>query len=579
MRGFLYKDMGIKLNSKKRSFLPLTISLENWEDIKSFYEELQQRQINSAEDQHTWLADRSEIDAFVSEDLAWRYIKFTCNTLDEDIKKRYDYFINEIQPHLAPISDQLNRKFIDFYNVESAPSEAYQILYRSIKNSIELFREKNIPLYTTIANEGQKYARITSKMMIEHEGAELTLQQAAAFLENPDREIRKQVFDKVVDARLKDAAEIDELYSTLVKLRQEVAENASFSNFRDYKFIDLDRFDYSIEDNLEFHNSIRDEIVPLIKLIQERRLNLMDVKELRPYDNDAPIPGELRITAFEQVDELVDKTITGFNNLGFNLGEYIGIMKSNGFLDLDSRKGKAPGGYNYPLAETGIPFIFMNATGRQRDLVTMMHEGGHAIHSFVSRDLELTYFKHTPSEVAELASMSMELISMDQWKVFYKDEKEFKQAVHKHLEDILMVLPWVAIIDKFQHWVYTHPTHSITERDEEWMSILKEFGTGIVNYDGYEEYLKKSWQKQLHLFEIPFYYIEYAIAQLGAIAVWKNYKQNKEQGLNSYMEALKLGYTKSIPEIYKTAGINFSFSKSHLKELANFVKEEIKKYE
>ncbi|MBT5530674.1 MAG: M3 family oligoendopeptidase, partial [Cytophagia bacterium] len=215
--------MGIKLNSKKRSFLPLTISLENWEDIKSFYEELQQRQINSAEDQHTWLADRSEIDAFVSEDLAWRYIKFTCNTLDEDIKKRYDYFINEIQPHLAPISDQLNRKFIDFYNVESAPSEAYQILYRSIKNSIELFREKNIPLYTTIANEGQKYARITSKMMIEHEGAELTLQQAAAFLEKPDREIRKQVFDKVVDARLKDAAEIDELYSTLVKLRQEVA--------------------------------------------------------------------------------------------------------------------------------------------------------------------------------------------------------------------------------------------------------------------------------------------------------------------------------------------------------------------
>lgn len=579
MRGFLYTDMGIELKNKGRKFLHSQLKIENWEDIQSLYQELSDRKIRNSEDQLKWLADRSELDAFVSEDMAWRYINFTRNTLDQEAKNKYDHFINEIQPHLAPMSDQLNRKFIDFYNLSKAPSEAYEILHRSLRNSVELFREENIPLNTSIANEAQKYASITSKMTIEFEGKELTLQQAAIYLEKEDRDIRREVFNKVVDARLKDASEIDELYSTLIKLRQKVAENAAFSNFRDYRFSDLDRFDYSIEDNLEFHDSIRDEIVPLIKEIQERRLRLMGLEELKPYDLDAPIPGEKSLTAFEDVDELVEKTIVSFNNLGFELGEYLRIMKTKGFLDLESRKGKAPGGYNYPLAETGIPFIFMNASGRLRDLVTMVHEGGHAIHSFVSRDLELTYFKRTPSEVAELASMSMELISMGQWSEFFEDAKEYKQAVHKHLEDILMVLPWVAIIDKFQHWVYTHPSHSITERDESWLSILKEFETGQVNYEGYEEYLKKSWQKQLHLFEIPFYYIEYAIAQLGAIAIWKNYRQNNEKGIKEYLAALKLGYTKSIPEIYRTAGIQFSFSKSHLKELAGFVRGEIKKYE
>jgi len=250
-------------------------------------------------------------------------------------------------------------------------------------------------------------------------------------------------------------------------------------------------------------------------------------------------------------------------------------MKDGGYLDLESRKGKAPGGYNYPLSETGIPFIFMNATGRLRDLVTMMHEGGHAVHSFVTRDLDLTYFKHTPSEVAELASMSMELISIEQWKEFIPNPKLCKQAVLKHLEDVLKVLPWVAIIDKFQHWVYTHPEHTIEDRDKAWLQISLEFSSGVVDHSEYKEFMKKSWQRQLHLFEIPFYYIEYAIAQLGAIAVWKRYKEDKVKGLQDYLQALKLGHTQSIPGIYEEAGIKFDFSKSYLKELAEFIRKEI----
>jgi oligoendopeptidase F len=571
--------MSVRINKKTRSFVPEKLQLESWDDIKALFDDLLNRKVSDPEEQEKWLENRSELDAFISEDLAWRYIRFTCDTQNQDYKKRYDFFINEIQPKLSPVSDKLNKQFVSFFHTDQMQDEAYHILYKSVKNSIDLFREENIPLNTEIANEGQKYNSIASKMTIEEEGKEITLQQAQAYLEHADRQVRKRVYNKIVQRRLADAKEIDELYCTLVKLRQKVAENAGFENFRDYKFKALNRFDYSIEDNLAFHDSIRDEIIPLIKRIQEKRKEQLAYDVLKPYDLEAPLPGEVSLTAFESTDELIDKTIQSFNAIGFELGEYLKIMKEGAYLDLDSRKGKAPGGYNYPLSETGIPFIFMNATGRLRDMVTMMHEGGHAIHSFLTRDLPLSYFKHTPSEVAELASMSMELISIDHWKIFFPNTKHYKQAVLKHLEDVLKVLPWVAIIDKFQHWVYTNPEHSVSERDEAWLRISREFSAGVVDFSEEGDYAKKSWQRQLHLFEIPFYYIEYAIAQLGAIAIWKNVKKDKQKGIKNYLEALKLGYTCSIPEIYQTAEIAFDFSRNYLAELASFVQTEIEKIE
>lgn len=246
-----------------------------------------------------------------------------------------------------------------------------------------------------------------------------------------------------------------------------------------------------------------------------------------------------------------------------------------GHLDLESRKGKAPGGYNYPLAEIGVPFIFMNATSTLRDLVTILHEGGHAIHSFVTRDLELANFKSTPSEVAELASMTMELISMDHWDLFFDHPENLKRAKKEHLEQIIETLPWVATIDKFQHWIYENPRHDRSDRTRQWNRIFDRFSDNITDWSGLQDQKDNLWQKQLHLYEVPFYYIEYGMAQLGAIAIWKNYKKDPKKGLQGYLNALKLGYMRSIPEIYRAAGIKFDFSREYISELMQFVQEEL----
>ena len=328
-----------------------------------------------------------------------------------------------------------------------------------------------------------------------------------------------------------------------------------------------------------FHEAIAQEIVPLLAEQANERVLALDLESLKPWDTDVDTSGKAALKPFNNGEELIDKSIKCFNKLSPFLGSRLEVMKANNLFDVDSRKGKAPGGYNYPLAETGAPFIFMNAANSFRDLTTMVHEGGHAIHTFVTADLELNDFKHCPSEVAELASMSMELISMDHWDVFFTDAEELKRAKRYQLRDILKTLPWVAVVDQFQHWIYTNPNHTTAERTEAWKQIFAKFGAGFVDWSDHETALENLWQKQLHIFEVPFYYIEYGIAQLGAIAVWKNYKENPEKGLHDYLEALKLGYTKSMKEIYQTAGISFDFSPGYIQELIDFVKAELRNLE
>ena len=266
-----------------------------------------------------------------------------------------------------------------------------------------------------------------------------------------------------------------------------------------------------------------------------------------------------------------------FDTIDGYFGDCLRTMEEMKHLDLDSKQGKAPGGYNYPLYEIGVPFIFMNAVGAHRDLVTMVHEGGHAVHSFLSRKLKLTGFKNLPSEVAELASMSMELLSMDHWDELYHDSEELKRAKVEQLETMLKLLPWIAQVDEFQHWLYENHEHSTKDRTTKWMELNAEYGTGLVDYTGYEDIISSSWQRQLHIFEVPFYYIEYGIAQLGAIAVWKNSLENKDAAIQNYKQALSLGYTRSIPEIYSAAGIRFDFSEDYLNELASFIQGKIVK--
>jgi oligoendopeptidase F len=571
--------MAAQLNIPKRperTFLKETFTVTTWEELKPYFDVLLNRSIGSLEDLKQWLRDRSELESAISEDLGWRYIRMTCYTENKEYGERYQDFIVNIQPQIAPVADQLNRMAAASpFLAELAKEQGYDILVRNLKKDIEIFREENIPLFTEINTETQKYAQISGAMTIEWKGQELTLQQASVLLMDTDRSLREAVYRKVTERRLKDKQTLDDLYTRLIHLRNKVARNAGFETFRDYMFKAYGRFDYTPKDCFDFHNSISSEVVPVLEELAEERHAQLGVEQLRPWDKAVDALGRPALKAFEGGKDLTEKSIECFCKLDPFLGDCLQIMNSMGHLDLESRKGKAPGGYNYPLAEIGVPFIFMNATSTMRDMTTIMHEGGHAIHNFLTKDLSLGDFKSPPMEVAELASMSMELISMDHWDVFFKNPQDLSRARTEQLEDIIETLPWVATIDKFQHWVYEHPDHTAEQRKSNWNRIFHEFADTVTDWSGLEDAKDYLWQKQLHLYEVPFYYIEYGMAQLGAIAIWRNFKLSKEKGLEGYLAALKLGNLRTIPEIYKAAGIKFDFSKPYIRELMSFVRKEL----
>jgi oligoendopeptidase F len=567
-----------KIARPVRKFLPENFNVTSWNKLQPFFQDLLDRTIDNAQDLKKWFLDRSELESVISEDLAWRYINMTCYTENSDYQKSYEDFVQNIQPQIAPVSDQLNKKASSSPYLSALEHQTgYDIMIRNLRKEIEIFREKNVPLYTEISTETQKYARISGAMTINYGGKELTLPQASVLLMSTDRQQREEVFRKVSERRLQDKDPLDDLFSKLISLRHQVATNADFSNFRDYMFKSLGRFDYTPQDCFDFHNAIQHEVVPMLNELSKERKQALKVDALRPWDKAVDPEGREALKPFSNGNELAEKTIEVFGKLDPFLGQCLAIMKEMGHLDLESRKGKAPGGYNYPLAEIGVPFIFMNATSTLRDMVTIMHEGGHAVHNFLTRELELNDFKSTPSEVAELASMSMELISMDHWDIFFTDEAELKRAKREHLEDIIETLPWVATIDKYQHWIYENPSHSHDDRKAAWNRIFDKFADTMTDWSGLEEAKDFLWQKQLHLYEVPFYYIEYGMAQLGAIAVWRNFRNDPVKGLAGYQNALKLGYLKSIPEIYKAANIKFDFSQSYIRELMQFVKSELAK--
>jgi oligoendopeptidase F len=507
--------------------------------------------------------------------MAWRYIKMNIDTTDEDLQKSFQFFVEKISPFTAPYDHHFNTKLIESPYLKDLDKETYFIYLRSVENDIKLYREENIPLFTDLTNKAQKFGEIAAQMMVTIDGEEKTLQQASVYLKGTDRVKRKEAFEKVNARRIEDKESLDILLDELIEKRQEVAKNAGFENFRDYKFQSMGRFDYTKEDCFNFHESIAQEIVPLIADIHKERKANLALEVLKPWDMSVDPNGNEPLKPFEGGEDLLDKCIECFDKVRPYYGACLRKMKEMGHLDLVSRKGKAPGGFMYPLYETGVPFIYMNAVGLLRDAVTMVHEGGHAIHSFYTKDMELTAFKSTPSEVAELASMSMELISMEHWDVFFSDKNEWKRARKEQLQGVLETLPWVAMVDEFQHWLYENATHSHDERHAKWQSISKRYGTGMVDWSTYEDYQKSAWQRQLHIYEVPFYYIEYGMAQLGAIAVWRNYKQNSEKALDAYDKALKLGYSKSIGEIYEAANVKFDFSATYVKELADFVQSEL----
>ncbi len=569
--------LGIK---KERQFIPADFTVVDWAGLEPYYNKLLDRPIPNLETLKQWLRDRSELDSAVSEEYRWRYINMTRDTRDAEITEKLQFFYKDIDPKLNALNFQLNQKLVAVPFLNDLDPNQYFIYLRNVRKQIELYREENLPLFKELKLKENEYASITSNLEIEYQGNTLTLQQANKFLKNPDRNVREEVYRKISECRLAQAQKLDDLFDELLKIRHQVALNAGFDNYRDYKFASMGRFDYTPADCSAFHNSVAEVVTPVVAKLVEERKQKLGVDKLKPWDLDVDTNGKQALKPYEDGIDLTNKTIGVLDSVDHYFAQCLGDMQERGFLDLDSRSGKAPGGYNMTLPETGSAFIFMNSAGTDRDVKTMVHEAGHAVHSFLSHQQELIYFRQYPSEVAELASMSMELFTMPHWSVFYADSDELKQSQKLQLAGILKVLPWIAIIDKFQHWLYTNPGHTQQERKENWLAIFREFHAGDpTDWNGLEENLAYMWHKQLHLFEVPFYYIEYGMAQLGAVAMWRQMLLHGQQAIDNYKTALTLGYTRSIGEIYSTAGVEFRFDKDYISELVSFLQGEYEKYD
>jgi len=557
-----------------RKFLPADFEVKDWQSLEPYFKNLDERTLDSVADLEQWLKDASELEAVISEDACWRQIKMTCDTENKQLEEAFNFFMMEIQPMIQPYSDKLNKKLLACPHLSSLDQSKYFTYLRNVKKNIELFKEENIQLNAELNVMQQQYGVIAGKMTVTVNGQEYTLQQAAKFLEDPDRKLREEVYRKINERRLADKDELNKLFSNLLEKRHHVALNAGFKNYRDFRFKELGRFDYTKDECYQFHEAVKLHVMPLVNQIYEAKKKKLGLDKLRPWDVEAEPAGIQPLRPFKDSEELTKKTIACFRELKTFFADCLQKMKAMGHLDLESRKGKAPGGYNCPLAESGAPFIFMNAAGTLDDVTTMVHEGGHAVHSFLSHNLELTGFKEYPTEIAEVASMAMELFSMDKWDVFFDNADELKRAKEQQLERVITIFPWIATIDKFQHWVYENPSHTPEERAEKWTEILDEFSSPVVDVQGLDEYRRYGWQRQLHLYEVPFYYIEYGIAQLGAIGLWQQYKQNPADAINNYITALSLGGTRTLPELFKAAGLDFNFSPDYIKGLMEFVKKE-----
>lgn len=552
------------------SFVPDYLDGSSWESIEPLMNDLRDRKLSCSNCLETFIADRSSLSEVISEARARLYIDMTCHTDDEEIQKSWMQFVENVQPKLSEYSDILNRRLVEHESLDDLP-ERFGILVKGIKTDIAIFREENIPLSTRVTKLVTEYNEICGAQMVEFDGEQKTFAQMAIYFENTDRKIREDAWKAVSERRFEDNERVSEIYDELIQIRHKIATNAGFEGFQQYMFASMHRFDYSIEDCLEFHESIETVCQPLRHRTDGERMRDLGVDSLRPWDMGVDVKGRPPLQPFNDVQEMVDGCSRIFHNMSEELGNYFDQLDANDCLDLDSRKGKAPGGYQYYLQKSRLPFIFMNAAGTQRNIETMIHEAGHAFHSFYSGHLDLIHERDSPIEFAEVASMSMELLTHPHWEEFY-DNKDADRARRKHLEDIISFMPWMATIDAFQHWVYANPNHSREERAEKWLELGERFGPK-VDMTGFEDIHKVSWQRQGHLFGVPFYYVEYGIAQLGALQMWKYHRRDTQDALDRYKAGLSLGYTRGLTELFQASGLELSFSESYVGELIGEIDE------
>lgn len=553
--------------------IPANLDATSWDQLAPLYQQLVDRPLSDAAQLEKLILDRSELDAAAEEAQANLYIAMTCHTDDEARRSAFLGFVQTVEPHLRTVGAQLDRKTIDSPFAAQLDAARYETYLRSLRQEARLFREANVPLQTEATTFDQEYSHLCGAMTVTFDGKEQTMPQMGRYLESTDRAVREGSWCAVAARRLRDRDEIDAIFDKLVAVRHRMARNAGFDNFRDYQHEKLQRFDYKPSDCRKFHEAIESTCVPLMKELHRERAEALGLKSLRPWDLKVDIRGREPLRPFTDTTQLVERTSRAFHRMDAELGAMFDSMRTGECLDLETRKGKAPGGYQYQRQKSRTPFIFMNAAGLQRDLITMVHEAGHAFHSLLSKHDPLLAYRGSPIEFAEVASMSMELLTFPQLDEFYTPEQGAR-ARRDLLEGLAALLPWVASIDAFQHWVYTNPGHSRAERSAAWLSINDRFGGGI-DWSGHEDALAAQWQRQLHLFGSPFYYVEYGIAQLGALQMWRQSRRDPKAALTNYKRALSMGGSKPLPELFSCAGLKFDFGPETVRGLMDEVQSEL----
>jgi oligoendopeptidase F len=562
---------------KPRRFVPAAVDLGEWNQIAPLFTRLEARapQCASVADLEQWLLDWNELRAALAEESAVRYIAMTCHTEDAAAEKAYLQFIEEIEPQLKPANFNLCRLYVAHPLRSRLPRERYAVLDRDTQLEVELFRPENVPLETEEARLGQAYQKLMGSLTVQFRGEEKTLVQMTRYLEETDGPTRQESWELTVNRRLQEREKFEDFFDQLIKLRHQMALNTGFANYRDYAFRRLGRFDYTPADCEQFHAAVETEIMPIVRQLQAERRHSLGLTEIRPWDLAVDPLNRPPLRPFTDVQQMEERTQRIFDRLDAGLTGQFREMRTLKLLDLANRKGKAPGGYQSTLSEARVPFIFMNAVGVQRDVETILHEAGHAFHALATREEDLYAYRGAPTEFCEVASMSMELLGNEFIEEFYAPA-EANRARRTHLEGIMTIMAWIATVDAFQHWIYLHPTHTRSERADAWVALINRFG-GDVDWSDHEGARAYLWHRQLHIFLHAFYYIEYGIAQLGALQVWANSRRNAGEALERYKQALSLGGSRPLPELFAAAGCRFEFSRATIAPLVGLVRRELDK--
>lgn len=555
--------------------LPATaeqIDLTRWEAIAPYYAELATRPL-ALDHVHEWLAEWSRLSELVSEAASWLSIAFSQNTEDPARKEAYLNYVRHVAPQIEVANHGLKVRLL----ATGCSADGMATALRQFQADVGLYRDDNVPLQAESRALASHYSELIASLTVTFDGQERTLAQLAPYRALPDRSVREAAWRAGQERMLAVRAELDELYDGLFDLRRRMAENAGYETYRDYLWTQLGRFDYTPDDALRFQEAILEAVVPALERHARRRVAALELASLRPWDLEVDPHEAMPLRPFKTGEELAEGSIRIFDQVDPELGNCVRMMRDEGLLDLDNRKGKAPGGYCATLAARGRPFIFMNAVGTEDNVRTMLHEAGHAFHVFERQGLPYVWQRRSPMEFAEVASMTMELLTAPyigrDSGGFYTPREKLRASI-QHLERIIGFLPYMATVDAFQHWVYAHPQHTHDERDAAWLRLHKQYCIE-ADWTGLEETRESLWQHKQHIFNSPFYYIEYGIAQLGALQIWRNSLHDPQAALRDYRAALALGGTRPLPELFAAAGAQLAFDTAHVAELVQFVEEQI----